>query len=575
MSLKNITVLIFLIFLTSCGNKKTFVIPKADADNGGLFLPDGFGALVVTDSIGLTRHMAVNDNGDIYVKLRITTGDLGNIALRDTNNDGKADIYQRFGNYPNDGSFATEMRIHNGYLYFSSEQVIYRQKLTPPLLIPDSKTETILTDHFPIRWHNTKSLAFDNNGGMYVTFSAPTNVCEDWKTSNGSPANVKGKFPCSQLNDFGGIWKFDENKLDQSQSDGKRFATGIRSVVAISWNDADNSLYAVQHGRDYLYGHAPQYFSPWQNAVLPAEEFMKIKEGDDYGWPYSYYDPFKHQKMLAPEYGGDGIKEAQGQFANPIMGLPAHWAPNDLLFYKGNQFPARYKNGAFIAFHGSTNRGPYPQAGYIVAFIPFENGKPTDKWEVFADGFAGTDTITNMTDAKYRPMGLSEGPDGSLYVIESKKGKIWRILFNGDQTKFGEAQLANMEKRESKTYLKTPDEKGDNLSVKQPLSDSTIYMTYCLPCHQDKGQGEEGRYPPLAGSEWVNGDNNKLIHVILFGLQGQIQVNNKTYNQIMPAHSFLSDQQLAQVVNFIKNSFGKKGTKVTDAQVNTVRNSKK
>jgi glucose/arabinose dehydrogenase len=475
MRIQNIFILGLLIFLTSCQNKKTFVTLKTDEDNGGLFLPDGFGALVVADSIGPSRHLAVNDNGDIYVKLRVTTGDSGNMALRDTNNDGRADIFQRFGDYPNDGSFATEMRIHNGYLYFSSEQVVYRQKLTPSSLIPEGKPEVIVIDRFPIRWHNAKSLAFDNRGGLYVTFSAPTNNCEDWYSigyvSGGSTANVKGENPCQQLNDFGGIWKFDENKLEQYQSDGQRFATGLRSVVGLSWNEEDNSLYAVLHGRDYLYGHAPQYFSPWQNAVLPAEEFLKIKEGDDFGWPYSYYDPFKHKRILAPEYGGDGIQEADG-YANPIMGLPAHWAPNDLLFYKGNQFPARYKRGAFIAFHGSTNRAPYPQAGYIVAFIPFENtmqkgqGNPTDKWEVFADGFAGTDTITNMSDARYRPMGLSEGPDGSLYISDSKKGKIWRIVFNADPAKFGEAQLLDMEKRKSRTYLKIPDEKTDNLSAR-------------------------------------------------------------------------------------------------------------
>lgn len=468
MHIQNIFIFILLVFLTNCQDKKTFVIPKTDVDNGGLFLPDGFGALVVADSVGPTRHLAVNNNGDIYVKLRITTGDSGSIALRDTNNDGRVDIFQRFGDYPNDGSFATEMRIHNGYLYFSSELVVYRQKLTPSKLIPEGKPEILVVDHYPMKWHNAKSLAFDNQGGMYVTFSAPTNVCEDWSSINysggGPTANVKGETPCSQLNDMAGIWKFDENKLAQSQSDGQRFASGLRSIVAISWNEEDNSLYAVQHGRDYLHGHAPQYFSPWQNAVLPAEEFIIIKEGDDFGWPYSYYDHFKHKRMLAPEYDGDGIKEATG-YANPIMGLPAHWAPNDLLFYKGNQFPARYKKGAFIAFHGSTNRAPYPQAGYIVAFVPFENGKPMDKWEVFADGFAGVDTIANMGDAKYRPMGLSEGPDGSLYISESKKGKIWRVVFNDDPTEFGEAQLANMDKRKSRTYLKTPDEKMDNLSL--------------------------------------------------------------------------------------------------------------
>ena len=461
MRFQSIFIVISLIFLTNCQNKRTFVIPKTDTDNGGLFLPDGFGALVVADSVGPTRHLAINDNGDIYVKLRLIEGDSGNVALRDTNNDGRADIFQRFGDYPNDGSFATEMRIHNGYLYFSSELVVYRQKLTPSQLIPDGKPEIIVIDHHPIQWHNAKSLAFDNRGGMYVTFSAPTNICEVWVPNKG----YSTPYPCPQLNDQAGIWKFDENKLKQSQSDGQRYATGLRSVVAISWNEEDNSLYAVLHGRDWLHKNAPQYYSPWQNAVLPAEEFIKIEEGDNFGWPYSFYDPFKHKRMVAPEYGGEGTREVK-DFVDPIMGLPAHWAPNDLLFYKGNQFPARYKKGAFIAFHGSTNRTPYPQAGYIVAFIPFEEGKPTDKLEVFADGFAGVDTIITVSDAKYRPMGLSEGPDGSLYISESKKGKIWRIVFKEDPTKFVEAQLVNMEERKSRTYLKIPDEKTDILSLK-------------------------------------------------------------------------------------------------------------
>ena len=486
MQIKNIFIFIFIVLFTNCQKKKSSdttkynkknndqiikienIGLKADEDNGGLFLPDGFGALVVADSVGPSRHLAVNDNGDIYVKLRVATGNNGNIALRDTNNDGKADVFLRFGDYPNDGKFGTEMRIHNGYLYFSSELVVYRQKLNPSKLIPDEKPEIILVDPYPIRWHNAKSLAFDNDGNMYVTFSAPTNACEDWESKPGdsnSTANVKGEFPCSQLDILGGIWKFDENKLGQSKSDGQRIATGIRSVVGISWNDEDNSLYAINHGRDFLHNHAPQFFSEWQNAVLPAEELMKIKEGDDYGWPYSYYDHFKNKKMLAPEYGGNGVKEAKG-YTNPIMGLPAHWAPNDLLFYKGNQFPKKYKKGVFIAFHGSTNRVPYPQGGYIVAFVPFINEKPTNKWEIFADGFAGVDTIVNMSDAKYRPMGLSEGPDGSLYISESKKGKIWRILFNGDSETFGEKQLVNMEKRKTKSYIKMPNEKTDNLSFK-------------------------------------------------------------------------------------------------------------
>ena len=430
----------------------TKITPQKKEINGGLYFPEGFTATVVVDSIGPSRHIAVNTNGDIYAKLREPNGTKGNMALRDTTGNGVANIIQRFGDYPNDGTFATEMRIHNGYLYFSSEQVIYRQKLSPNQLIPENKPEVILTDYFPKRWHNAKSLAFDKKGNMFVTFSAPTNACED----PNSVGQIKGMKPCPGLEVLGSIWRFDENKLNQSQQDGELYATGIRSMVAISWNDMDNSLYGLQHGRDYLHNHAPQYYSKWDQAVLPAEEFMKIEKGDDFGWPYSYYDHFKNKKLIAPEYGGDGKKEAK-DYKNPIMGLPAHFAPNDLLFYKGDAFPKRYKSGAFIAFHGSMNRTPYPQAGYIVAFIPFNNGKPTGTWEVFADGFAGVDTIVSMPDAKYRPMGLAEGADGSLYISESKQGKIWRIQFNGDKEAFGTEQLSEMESRKSKSYLKTPE----------------------------------------------------------------------------------------------------------------------
>ncbi|MDC1492889.1 PQQ-dependent sugar dehydrogenase [Flavobacteriaceae bacterium] len=459
----NIRLIILLIgFLFSCSSDKPiFEVPKTDSDNGGLILPEGFGALVVTDSVGPARHLAVNSNGDIYIKLRIDTGDKGNMALRDIDGDGKADIYERFGYYPNDGRFATEMKIHNGYLYYSSELVVYRQKLDPNNLIPMGKPEVIMVDEYPIRWHNAKSLAFDNKGGMYVTFSAPTNACEDLRLTAGEPdAVVKGEFPCTQLNILGGVWRFDENKLEQRQSDGVRFATGLRSIVGITWNMKEDNLYAVNHGRDYLHNHAPDYYTKWENSILPSEEFMLIKKGDDFGWPYTYYDHFKNKRMLAPEYGGDGTQEAKG-YAEPIMGLPAHWAPNDLLFYTGDQFPDRYKDGAFIAFHGSTNRAPYPQAGYIVAFIPFENGNPIGNLEVFADGFTGTELVKEMKDSKYRPMGLAQGPDGSLYISESKKGKIWRVIFNGDRLKYGEESLSQMEILKQKSYLRVPDKELD------------------------------------------------------------------------------------------------------------------
>ena len=128
--------------------------------------------------------------------------------------------------------------------------------------------------------------------------------------------------------------------------------------------------------------------------------------------------------------------------------------PNDLLFYDGSQFPERYRHGAFIAFHGSTIRMPYSQAGYIVAFVPMKDGKPSGDWEVFADGFAGIDPIPNTGDAAARPMGLAEGPDGSLYVSDSVKGKIWKVTYAGERDAFGPTQLSAMadaQERSSRT----------------------------------------------------------------------------------------------------------------------------
>ncbi len=105
-------------------------------------------------------------------------------------------------------------------------------------------------------------------------------------------------------------------------------------------------------------------------------------------------------------------------------------APDGLLFYTGKMFPEKYRNGAFIAFHGSWNRAPLNQKGYFVVFVPFSNGKPSGKYEVFASGFAGKANITSPAQAAHRPCGLAQGPDGALYVSDDVKGTIWKIVYN-------------------------------------------------------------------------------------------------------------------------------------------------
>ena len=565
----NIIILSAYMLLIGCGSKKENI--AFDKDNGGLYLPDGFGAVVVIDSIGPSRHLAVKENGDIYVKLKITSDTPGSIALRDENGDGKADIIQPFGSYVNDGIFATGMRINNGYLYYSTEQVVYRQKLDDQL-VPTSKQEIVLIDE-NAQWHIAKPLTFDHVGNMYVPYGAPSNACASYISTKGTSEQQAGQNPCPELINHAGIWKFKANALNQSQKDGTQLGTGLRSIVAMDWNKETNTLFATQHGRDDLHLLWPQFYSAWENAVTPAEEFFEIKESSNYGWPYSYYDLFKKQKLQAPEYGGDGKKLAIDQsYTNPLAAFPAHWAPNDLLFYTGNQFPDRYKNGAFIAFHGSTNRGPYPQAGYIVAFLPFENGKPKGEWEVFADGFAGMNTIVNTGDALARPMGIAMGQDGSLYISESVKGKIWRIMYKGKKSDFGEASLAKLEQRKNqRTNIKDPDRKLDNLETEMIETGSQVYNLHCGTCHQRDGEGDGSRFPPINNSRVVNGKNRPLIELILKGLEGAITVNGVAYNGVMPSHSFLSDAEISSVLTYIRRNFGNDSPSISAIEVGNVR----
>ena len=240
---------LFLISFSAVPNNGPVWPPSTP--NGGLILPQNFEAVVVVDSLpGRARRIAVNNNGDVYVKLRFPDEIGGNVALRDTNKDGRADIIQKFGNYNDKGSYGTAMRIHNGYLYFSSEFNVYRWKLTPGKLLPEGNMELILKDDFPHGRHEhiTKPLAFDGKGHMFVPFGAGSNCCQEKNRVPGSP----GIPDCPWLLDHAGIWMFDEDKIGQTPSDGIRYATGLRSVVALDFNTSNHSLYCLNHGRDDL-----------------------------------------------------------------------------------------------------------------------------------------------------------------------------------------------------------------------------------------------------------------------------------------------------------------------------------
>ncbi|MCB0555069.1 MAG: PQQ-dependent sugar dehydrogenase [Phaeodactylibacter sp.] len=400
--------------------------PSGQWADPSIELPDGFQAIVVADDIGRGRHIAVRENGDIYVQLSAEKNGKGIAALRDENGDGHADRIEYFGNHTGTG-----MAIYNGFLYCSSDREVYRYPLPEDgQLVPDESQRVLIAGGFPEQTsHEAKSITFDGEGHLYVNVGAPSNACTEPDRERGA----KGQDPCPQLEWHGGIWRFDASRTAQTQKqDGLRYATGLRNCVALEWNPIAGSLYAMQHGRDQLGYLYPDLYTDKDNAELPAEEFLQIDEGDDFGWPYCYFDQRKGQKIQAPEYGGDGQKQGRcADIKKPIVAFPGHMAPNDLVFYTATSFPEKYHNGAFIAFHGSWNRAPLPQKGYFVAFVPMKDGQASGDWEIFADNIAGLETVAQPSDALHRPTGLAIGPDGSLYIADSVKGKIWKIAYSG------------------------------------------------------------------------------------------------------------------------------------------------
>ena len=145
-------------------------------------------------------------------------------------------------------------------------------------------------------------------------------------------------------------------------------------------------------------------------------------------------------------------------------------------------------------------------------------------------------------------------------------------MFKGNKKTFGTVQLATMEKRKlTASNIRTPDPILDNLDRGKTSLSSPVYASFCRPCHQSDGRGDGVRFPPLAQSEWVTGDKARLIDVILNGLQGPIMVKGLSYSEAMPAHNFLKDEEVAEVLTYIRSSFGNQADAVTPAEVSAVR----
>jgi glucose/arabinose dehydrogenase/mono/diheme cytochrome c family protein len=543
-------------------------------DNGGITLPSGFCATVFADNIGHARHLVVAPNGVVYVNTwsgryyRNDTPPPGGflVALQDTNGDGRADSNIRFGETREQGSAGgTGIALYNGGLFAEANDRIMRYALPAGVIAPTGAPEVILSGLPLTGDHPMHPFAIDAQGGLYVDLGSATNACQ---VQNRWP-NSPGIQPCTELETRAGIWRYDANRTGQRFSPAERFVAGLRNGEGIAFDSAGR-IFATQHGRDQLRENWPSLYTPEQGANEPAEELVQLERGADYGWPECYFDLTQQKLVLAPEYGGDGGKAVGpcAQKRGPLAIFPAHWAPNDLLLYYGNQFPAAYRGGAFIAFHGSWNRAPFPQGGYNVVFQPFADGKPTGKYVVFADGFAGA--VEEPGQAAHRPSGLAVGPDGPLYISDDAHGRIWRVTYHGLTTAEIEAAPAPSSRADSSaleaavppegihpdagaeaagTLPTPPGATPAQVALGARVFDGQVGGATCAGCH---GSGAKGTPlgPDLTSSKWLWGDGSlpAITQIITSGVS-----HPKEYGAVMPpmGGAQLSPSEVSAVAAYV------------------------
>jgi glucose/arabinose dehydrogenase/mono/diheme cytochrome c family protein len=545
-------------------------------DDSGLTLPAGFCATIFADGIGHARHLAVTPDGVVYVNTwsgRYFGNDTPHaggflVALQDTTGSGKANINQRFGETTQSGAAGgTGIGIYNQWLYAELNDKIIKFKLNKGAALPDEKSQIVVSG-LPLGGdHPMHPFAIDAKGGLYVDVASATNSCQEKNRTLRSP----GLDPCTELETRGGIWLFDANKTNQKFSAAQRYATGIRNAEGFGVDTEGRRIFVTQHGRDQLHTNWPDIIKEAdQEATLPSEEVMLLSKDGDYGWPKCYYDPFAQSLVLAPEYGGDGKTVGLcAQKSAPAAIFPAHWAPNDMVLYDNAQFPARYRKGLFIAFHGSWNRAPYSQGGYNIVYQGLSSDKSAGACEIFADGFAGADK--SPAKAAHRPSGVAVGPDGALYVADDVAGRVYRIAYRAGANQAitpvpcpsptepaGPIAAARAVPPEG-TH---PDAGSDTAALKAPAGatpamlalGSRIYKgqvggATCTGCHGAAGTGSP-LGPDLTNGKWLwsDGSYQGIASTIAAGV-----AQPKQYRAPMPAMggAQLSSDQLFAVAAYV------------------------
>ncbi|HVZ61501.1 MAG TPA: sorbosone dehydrogenase family protein [Terriglobales bacterium] len=234
--------------------------------------------------------------------------------------------------------------------------------------------------------HYTRNLVFSKDGKkLYLAAGSHTNLNDDDKEK----------------------WRANVLEFNPDGTGKRVYASGIRNPSGIALNPITNQLWVSVNERDFTGDNmVPDYTT-------------HIVDGGFYGWPW-YYIGQNHDPRMKEN------PEMKSKVIIPDVLLQAHSSPLSLTFYTGKSFPAQYRNGAFIALHGSHNRAR--RTGYKIVFVPTPGGKATGEYLDFVTGF-----VVDDTNVWGRPVGITQAKDGSLVFTDDASNSVWRVAYTGEK----------------------------------------------------------------------------------------------------------------------------------------------
>ena len=369
-------------------------------------LPRGFHAAVFTKDLEKPRLLRVAPNGDLFVAQSY----LGQIrayrAGKDAASVERGETFVQGLDQPFGIAFFP-LGPKPEWMYVAEVNRVIRFPYANGDLTPRGAPETVVPTLTPgTGGHTMRNLAFSNDGKhMFVAVGSGSNIVEDLPPR--SPDEIHA---FEAAHGLGAAWGNEESRadvlvFDPDGKNGHALATGIRNCSGMAVQPKTGTVWCSTNERDGLGDN------------LVPDYVTRVRENAFYGWPWYYLGDHEEPRLAGQR------KDLAGKVTVPDVLLQPHSAPLQLTFYDGTMFPPEYRGNAFVALHGSWNRGG--RTGYKVVRIIMKDGVPTGEYEDFMTGF-----VVDNERVWARPVGVTVGKDGSLFVGEDANGTIWRVTYS-------------------------------------------------------------------------------------------------------------------------------------------------